>query len=562
MNLLPVNLSTSLRGEIGPVKSYEELVNKLKRKPENLLKFILQAYGNRNYLNVHRVFITSVWIEITNYSLSQMLPWNSVAETYALYWKYGEERFTITDDLKVHEDRSVIYYSRIVFMQQCAALRKRWMVSPEEKEVPFKIFCSKLTSFRELSILYQILIAKDYALLAKCTLEEVILFILQTKEWGCDFVNEDLQNDFCDKIVGYQLPLSVLQTAQKYNLSIVEKKCLSLLDNALFYKDDVPGIFHHFTLHVQDQSIHKEFNEDDIRLLNSDIFLNFERLEKKWLPLRLEWFTFIVDGGSALICYKNVEKREDILKICNKLRNPQLMLVKKSIKRLIFNESYKLKIITIIGMILYFDQVEELNFSEYKFICDDFIPLISNIRENLKHLNFSRCHLKEINFLHLKNIKNIELLTFIEEKITPGNLECLMGIVNLRNINFIQCSIDLPEYFTNSTWDINELTLKGITTLSSSDMNRLFALCHKLKILNCEECSEIKLMEYPYPTVLEELTLSFEQFEKEISPDGTLPAIDRFASLKKLSLVGKCSDILKPVILRYLSKLKISIRAV
>lgn len=561
MNLLPRTLSRSFRNEIGPVRSCDDLIFALKKEPENLLKFLLQASSSLIYLKDNKKIVTCVWLEITKLGLSGTLSWGSIEKTYYQVCHLISFWVTLFNDLTVTFNGKAYSYSRFVFLIESKLFRERWKERPEEINVPMCSLTARLASIEAFDLFYHVLVYRDFQILEKTSIHEIMELILQAEECGCESLYTDLQTYLCTKIYGFKIPLSILPIAIMRGFKMVEKKCRTRLDEAIFFKDLVEGVYQNYTLSCLNRSFLNLFSEPDQQKLNEDYFWNIEHVKKcEWL-FDLEWLTIIMESRTdALICYGQTRREEDILKLKSKIQFPQLCLNRKNVKKVTFNQEYKLPDSEIIGILLYFDHVEEAQFVEYKLIDKTILSLIRDLKINLKRIHFSKCNLNEANFIQLLSLKSLSKLSLSEENISQYIFEIIMSMNHLDAIDFQGCVFSLYDQFSCNRHDLRELSLSDIKTLSRASLKTIFSLFPKLTRLNVAGCASFCLSDYPYPSNLEELTLSFQQLEQELGLDGNLPSIDRLINLKKLTLIGKCPGALKPVILRYIQKFKIVMR--
>lgn len=561
MSLLPRTLSNSLRKEIGQVRSNDDLIKALKKNPDNLLKFILQAFGSLAYVKANKNLVCAIWLEVTELALSKTLSWGCVEKTHALFERFINIKFFFPNDLKVTFYGKPFQGSKLVFLLESKALKDCCLDRPDEADLAMCRLSSRFNTHKEFDLFYQLLQTKNYSLLDKLSHDEVLNFIQQAEEGGFETLCEDLQDYFSKRITGFDAALTYLATAIRRKFKKIEKKCRETLENALFFKDAIDGNFLYYALSLENKTFLKYYPESDLRELSADYLANIDELKKMQLPFRLEWITLIIEENNhALAGFIETSREEDLLKLKSKIRLPQVSLNKKYIKKLTFNDRYRFKPLSIIGLLLHFDHAEEVYFVDTGLTDGLIISLINNLKINLKHISFTCSKLNETNFIQIQQMKFLKWLTLIEECVSARSFAILMRMDNLEALGFIDCKLEISESLIVSI-NIRELTFKGISSVSENGWKALFSLCVNLRRLHIEGCLNLSLREYPHASCLEELTISFLDLEKEAGPTADLSMLDRFIHLKKLNLIGKCPDALKPAIRKYLTKFKISIRA-
>lgn len=553
MSLLPPGISSSFRRELCMAASKEEIFTLLRKNPENLLKFFSQSVSDILFYVQNKPFLDSIWKEVTHLALTQVLPWNSVAKTYDLTIKLMGLETLFPQDMFVKQDELAVGYSRMIFMHECPTLRKEWMEHPEDCDFTLNKFAPKLKSLGELNYLYSLLWSNNYSRVSFLKLEQILFLILQAKEWGCDKVFVELQKQFSSRLSGIVLPFDIYATTFSNDLDIIKKRVQELLDNAQYYKDDQLDIYYHFTFFLDDEEDMAGFNEEDKRNLAQNYLVNLPQFGKSIPAVRLEWMTMVMDSDGALVCYRSTQDLVDIAIIKNKINKP-IIIDKSRFKKLIFCSQYQMRDLSVVGMIRYFDQVETVEFVEYE-IKDDLIPLISQGSSNLKKISFIRCSMDEVHYIELEYMTRLTSLSFCEQDISAISFTSLRRIKSLENVVFLKCRIIIPTE-EDHFWEITSLNLNG-SIFKNDDFIRLLKMCRHLKVLYCEECDKFNLEDYPYPEKLEELYLSVKHIENAVR-NGTVPALDRYTGLRKLSIRGEIVKELKPIVIKYLNKYKIS----
>ncbi len=536
----------------------EVFLEKLSEKPDHLLLFFKQACLNRNFVRNKFGLMAVVLIRINEFALSQVLDWDEVIKVYSMYLKFGERiNLLVPNDLEIRTEENLHCYSRLVFMRSCSKLKQVWLQDPCLKEYELRDFAPSLNSFKELDWLYEAFLSSNYTIFHTVSDHSLIACLNQLKRWGCNPI-ADFDDIVGRRINRLQFALAILASIHKTQFYDLFLKCKAFLDHFQFYKVETDNGIQYscYSFEVYEKSLNKAFLPSDLLLFSDSCKDNLNTLNNQFNDVYLEEVEFVAfDQESLMVRSPKIYDFETCKNISLLYSFQQKGRIDtKSIKKIISDGQLPMRDLALVGLLVYFDQVCELELFNYKKIDPHFIARVGEEKPDLKSLTFHKCIINDEIFKIIARLYvNLISLNIRGAKLSQEIITLLLSsLTNLKGILLSDCELSLPDVFNIRFKNIECIVLANLY-INKKELDRVFGACENTKDLSVINVPSFSLSSYPYPEKIKSLMLDAQTLENEFnSAKDDIPVLSLYSNLEGLKIFGKPGDDLKKVLVRFM----------
>ena len=441
-------------------------------------------------------------------------------------------------------------------MMECGNLKIKWMNDPGEKQYAFHEFAAALLDIEELTSLYFTFLSHDFTFFHTVSNEELLRHAIQSEVWGYRKGSFELQTMLCRRIIHLNDLLFFYGKAKAHCLSCLELYCQEALDKFeySYIKEDDCDYYHAAKLNFDDDTIVSMKPLDRLHFVDQYFKEKFDQS----LPSNgfLERMEFGSDSKGSISVKKlatrdpaEIELIRDTFKDFSKKK-----LDRKSVKHLIFDGRIEINAEVIMGLIHYFDQVNEISFFYFKNIDSKLFTELAKNKPHLRVLRMRNCVVGENVLLQIPIFfKELESLNLNNVNLSAEVFSYILSLPRLIRIELIQSSFQMPANINS-----DQLLYVDITgsTSSISDIIGFLKAFKKICVLACNLVPLLSLDQIPYPENIQELSVDCSQLEKSVDIEG-IELLNRFNKLNTLYLHGSPSLAIKGFLLPLMKKMKI-----
>lgn len=548
----------SFQNTLGELDLPEKFLEKLSEKPDHLLLFFNQACLNRNFVRNKFGLMAMVLIRINEFALSQVLDWDEVIKVYSMYLKFGERiNLLVPNDLEIRTKEELHCYSRLVFMRSCSKLKQLWIQDPSLKEYELKDFAPCLNSFKELNWLYEAFLSSNYTIFHTVSDHSLIACLNQLKRWDCNPI-ADFDDIIGRRINRFQFALAIFASTYGTRFCDLFLKSKTFLDRFQFYRGEADNGIEYscYNFEIYNGSFNNTFLPSDL-LVFSDSFKDIlHTLNNQFNDVYLEKVEFCVFDQESLMVRSPKFNDFETCKNVSLLYSFQEKgrIDSKSIKKILSDGQLPMRDLALVGLLVYFDQVCELELLNYKKIDPNFIARIGEEKPNLKSLTFHKCTINDEIFKIIARLYvNLVTLNIRGAKLSQEILTLLLSsLTNLKGILLSDCELCLPDVLNPRFKNIECIVLANLH-INKRELDRVFWACENTKDISVMNVPSFTLSSYPYPEKIKSLMLDAQTLEKEFnSAKDDIPLLSLYSNLEVLKIFGKPGDDLKKVLVRFM----------
>lgn len=535
--MYPSSISKSLRQELGPESGYRDypsLLVKLEEKPIRLVAFFLASFQSNKWSQQNGSFCTHIYKSITANVLKGRLDFDETIARLNLIFKFYDSQvnLSVLIDFTVQADRNTISMSKLVLMRASPVLKERFFLKPNIQVEWLQDFSPYLLYVDELAVLYHLLYSNDFSGFVNLNTGSLQRIIFQCKDWKCPQL-EELQRMICRRIKDYNTAAGELALARFMGLTIVEEACKNYLDNVTFlvHKSKETG-FDNYVLNdpvVEDNTAKNLYSPSELMEMGSKLNSS-DYAGSMAISVDRFFLTFQNEHSLAVGCMKiaGANTMEPLQRWKREFKHSKVD--KDGVTTLGADATYKLPDLSLIGILLYFENVNKLNLCKYSDISVQFLEKLK-LKKNLTHLSFvdyQGC-IDTLLPLVSKLLPNITTLEIWSKMLKAETLDCILK--NLNELILIYCKVQSPLEMKGFAL-IEKLTLFSLVAPVSA-VEAILKHCKNLKYLKIIGENEI----FSYPESLEILVINSSLLERKINK-GFVPGVQYLRNLKELHIVG------------------------
>lgn len=549
----PSTLSTTIVKEISGLSCSDGIVKKLSEKPSNLLVFFEQAVLDRGYVQDKFIIVMAVLIRINEFALSQVLKWDEVMKTYDHYLNFSRAIHVSLNDVELTLEDQKRNYSRILLMRHSETLRERWLKDHSSKTYHLHEVASYLNSFKQFELLYMAFLRGDFSPFN--ALSEIVLFqcLNQIVSWKCVNI-ESFETIVCNRIRRPTVAFGYYGFAYKFNLPLLFDHCKNLLNNFNFYVEEFPDCkFYTCLSHlINADNSEIDFSPNDLVEYAESIWQRVDSLGSI-KDLIIEKLEFIVTDSTLVVrgtIFTNFSSIKS-LKMQFSLKKKECLNA-HSIKKVIADGQMQIRELSLIGLLLYLENVDELDMLNYSKIDSKLIERISEVKPCLKALSLNYCVMNEeiyrivvSKFIHLRalNLRGVDLSKEMFSLLI-GHLEELKGFL------FSDGVVEIPENLEGLN-KIEHFVFTNVKNVSKRDFDRLLNSLINVCNLVVIDVPHFSLASYPYPSKIVSLVVKDDSLE--VCQD-TISSLELYVKLEQLKVFGNPSAKLKKALVRIMKE--------
>lgn len=526
---LPVTLSKDLTLYLKNEGSNEDrIIEKLKKNPPFLLKFLEQASLSRSWFITNIQLAVKLTVVISKMISSDIITWDVVRKVM---------NHVVINNLKMHQDLynhrtnyTNQYYS-LILAANCPGERENWHTNNGT-------VCLKGTSFFSLHVF------QDASIFYTCSYDDLLnslnKCLLQKYEEGIEI----LERIVIARMHDFRRALSALSFAILNERIFLKEKSENYIQDYKFYlyvQDKRPVLS---VIKIEPKNCEGLYPEYAEFCTDSYILLS----DKEPKPeVKISTLQLYKDNDALIVFTKDYSSI-----FFNKLSKTTFIFSRKLVLSL--DSKIDLTKFEILGLVAAY-QLDSIEFDGYQFDLE-LLEMLSAIRPTLKNLYF-------FGILRVKNeillaipdlFTKLESLSLCNQNLNPDVLQVIFNVKNLKELQLIECIIHMPQ--TCPPLDHLKSLLIEKLTFKSGAADTILSQSNQLEKLYLNTPSSFDLQHYPYADHIYELEVneSYLRINEE-----KIEGLERFTSLKKIIVTGEIPDHLKKILSKIREEKKIEI---
>lgn len=537
MSYIPT-LSRDLRDLIGTKWDEDEVVEKLKKDPRLLLKFLQQATQQLCRFRKHQSFLGErILREIKVCVINQSLPWECLS-----IGPRNVDSFLLQGCISwpdIHFENDSVRFSSLVMIRDCSNFREKWLGHPEF--VPKASDIAHYISMSEAYELFRNMIEPNFELLHKHEMEKLQKYLLQAKEWGYQKGIIAIQEILC-KYVGAITPIFELYLfSDAHQFDIIRQHCLTMIKECEFFETvDSEGrsCLVNYELYG-DKNLSSEIGALD-RKITSERLESFWKHEGKFEGVILKRLSFSFTGKSYTVRQSFLDAK-DLTEKANLRSSPRVRLNDSMINQITIDGKNKPSDACIGGMIRYFKTCLNISLSAFLEVNTNQLLEISRGRSDIFSLLIEASTIKDIDCIP-SLFPSLYALTIVHSSLTKEQFISIMNS-NVTMLSLLCSKVELPENL-NPLSRLEFFSFNRVRNLSKEELRRLFNILTKLNKLQIGDLKNFTLDMIAHPEHLVDLCID-SGILNDLNEADLNTFLSPFKKLKVLSIVGKLSPNVK-----------------
>lgn len=531
MTPLPPTLSRDVKELFTPRISEGAVVNKLKGRPELLLKFFKQATQSYAWSFRNKQLLIALMEVFRDRLLDRSFAWSLIESAYFnAHLTFIQLAILAYPDLVLSAD---IRFSRLMMMKECAKLREEWMktpnMAPGSADIAFYI------TLEEAHTLYKTMVTGAFWQYQRETLESLQNHLLQASKWGYARGVEELQNLIIEYVDESPIILGVYVFAMEYGFKKLQEYCKEAIDHFDYFESEhrrekrlsLVDIFWDLSVTSGIWPENRAFKKCRLQSLLSSTGSTLSKLT----IVRLTMFKFEdTEGRIVRISHRYINAGEFDMEEFRKA--PRVKFDASRIDRIISDGNHRLPDLALAGFLLYCRSCSSLWLSDYAEVKLPDLMVMAKARPDLRSLTIDTGVMDESVLLEIPAcFAEITFLNICRLNLEAKTLTILMNS-KLISLSFPKCRVTLPDDLSDFS-RLQSIDISYVETLEELEILRLLASTLHLTDLGVVNTKNFHPGLVVHPEHLEEIIVG-----PGLMDGGDKTLFDRFRKLSKIIVIG------------------------